>query len=143
MPTGKINVLSVEAKGRAVLSNKGGRVTLKADDPVSALQAIAKQANIKIDLTPEEVERISGAGKFGISLSYADDLGGATEAAKKIDQLAAGALAVRLAGKGKRSIWRVLGLLVLVLLLGAVVFVVTVAVLDAIYGSRILSPVLR
>lgn len=137
MATGKVNVLSVRARGRATLSTKGGQVTIKADDPVSALQAIAKQANIKIDLTPEEVERLTGAGKFGISLSYANDLGGASEAAKKIDQMVVSALASQ-GRKGKRAVWKALGLLVLVVLLGAAVFAVTVAALDAFYGSRTL-----
>lgn len=142
MSTGKVNVLSVRAKGRTALSTKGGQVTLKADDPVSALQAIAKQANIKIDLTPEEVERLTSAGKFDIALSYADDLAGASEAARKIDQMTAGAFAAQ-GSKGKRAPWKALGLLVLVVVLGAVVFVVTVAALDAVYGSRTLPPVLR
>lgn len=142
MSTGKVNVLSLGAKGRTDLSTKAGRVTLRADDPVGALQAIAKQANIKIDLTAEEVARLTSAGKLDIVLSYADDLAGATEAARKVDQLAASTSAAH-GRKGKRAVWKTLGLLVLVLLIGAVVFVVTVATLDAVYGSRTLPPVLR
>lgn len=68
-----VNVLMLQTKGKARVSERAGTISLKADNPICALQEIARQANLNIVLTPEEMARISGAGKLPISLSYANN----------------------------------------------------------------------
>lgn len=144
MSQGTVNVLNLAAKGRASISEKGGVITVRAGDPVSALQAIATRAAIKIELSPAEVERFSGAGRLDISLSYANDFSGAMEAVKQIDRLAAEASAAGdLKKKKKRTFWKALAWLVLAVALGAVGFAATVAVLDIAHGSRTLPHLLK
>lgn len=144
MSSSNADVHSLRTKGRSSLTEKGGEVRLKADDPISALQAVAKQANIRINLNPAEVKLLTSVGRLKISLSYANNFSGATDAIKKIDQLASEALAASaLAREKKRALWKNIGLLLLALLVGAVMFVATVIALDIAHGTSIRLPFLR
>ncbi len=128
MSQSNVDVLKLRARGTAKVSEQAGTISLKADDPVSALQAIARQAKIKIDLTPDEVRRVSGAGKLAISLSYAKNVAGASEAAKKVFDLAGQAQ------QNKPGIWKMLGFVSLLLIIGVVVFALAYRVLERTYG---------
>lgn len=144
MSKGGVNVLDLPTKGRCSLTEKGGEIILNAGDPVSAMQAVARQANLQIGLTPVEAERLVSAGRFKISLRYVNSLSGATEAVQRIDRLISEAARINHEGISKgRSIWTTLGLLVLAVVIGAVMFVGTVVVLDNIFGSNTLSQFLR
>lgn len=140
MPKGNVNVLELKTRERCSVVEKGGEVLLHAGDPLSALQAVARQAGLQIFLSQEEMARFAQAGRFEISLHYANNASGATEAAKRIDQMAAeAALAQSLVTGKRRSIGKKVGLLLLALAISAVMFMLTVAVLDSIYGSHIMS----
>lgn len=133
MRRGNMNIHKLSAKGKAKLSARSGTITLEADDAVSALQAIAKQANIKIDLTPDEVKRLGSAGKLAISLTYDDHIAGATAAAEKVCELAAEAQAAG-GRQGKAGAWKMLGFVGLLLIVAAFAFVVAYKALERIYG---------
>lgn len=133
MAQGNVDVLKLQAKGKVKVSERAGTISLNADDPVCALQAIARQANIKIFLTPDELERIGGAGKLPISLSYANNLAGASEAAKNVFGLAGGAHAA-LRQKNKVGLGKFLGFVSLLMIIGVLVFVLAYKVLKNIYG---------
>lgn len=144
MPKGNINVLNLQTQGQCSVIEKGGEIILKAADPVSAIQAVACQANLLISLTPEEVERLRAVGRLEISLRYANNASGASAAVKQIDRLtSAAAVAGREGVDKRRSVWKPLALLLLAAIIGAAVFAGTVAVLDSVYGSHILSRFLR
>lgn len=128
-----VDVLKLQAKGKAKISERTGTVSLKASDPVSALQAIARQANIKIVLTPDEQERINGVGKLPISLSYASTLAGASEAAKNVFALLEDAHAAP-GQKNKAGLGKILGLVSLLMIIAVLVFVLAYKVLVKIYG---------
>lgn len=144
MPAGNVNVLDLKARGQCFVAEKGGEVTLKAGDPLSALQAVARQASLQISLTPEEMARFVEAGRFEISLRYANNSAGATGAAKRIDLMVTEAV---LASRGRvekqRSVWKKLALFLLLLAIGIAIFAGTVAALDRIYGSHLLPQFLR
>ncbi|MEN6585724.1 MAG: hypothetical protein ABFE02_06680 [Sulfuricella sp.] len=133
MAQGNVDVLKLQTKGNAKVSERAGAIVLKAEDPVCALQAIARQANINIFLTPEEMERISGAGKLPISLSYANNLAGASEAAKNVFSLAGDAHAA-LGQKSKAGLGKILGFVGLVAILAGLAFVLAYKMLEKIYG---------
>ena len=144
MSKGSVNVFDLQTKGQCSVAEKGGEVILKAGDPISAIQAVARQAGLQIGLTPEEAERLMKAGRLEISLRYTNTPSGATEAVKQIDRLSSAAVLAGRAGTDKRrSVWKTLGLLVLAVVIGAAIFAGTVVVLDSVYGSRILSPFLH
>jgi len=139
-----VNVLDLPTEGRCSLTEKGGEIILNAGDPVSAMQAVARQANLQIGLTPTEAERLVSAGQFKISLCYVNSLSGATEAVQRIDRLISETALINHEGISKgHSIWTTLGLLVLAVVIGAIMFVGTVVLLDHVYGSRTLSQFLR
>lgn len=131
MPPGNVDVLTLRAKGKAKTAERAGTISLRADDPVAALQAIARQAKIKIALTPQEVERVERAGKLPISLDYANDLAGATAAAKKVGDLAA---AEAHGPKGRPGFPRMLAMAGLSLILAALVFILTYRLLEKAYS---------
>lgn len=133
MPHGNVDVLKLRARGNAKVSEQAGEISLKANDPVSALQAIARQAGIKIDLTPEEVAQISGVGKLPLSLSYANNLAGATEAAKKIFDMT-GEVFVAQGQQSRPGLWKIIGFVILLLIISVVVFVLTYGALEKAYG---------
>jgi len=130
---GSVDVLKLQARGKAKLSERAGTISLQADDPVSALQAIARQANIKIDLTPDEVARIGGAGKLSISLSYANNLAGASTAAKNVFDLAGEAYLAQ-GQADKFGLGKILGFVILLVVIGATVFVLAYKALERVYG---------
>lgn len=139
-----VNVLSLKSKGRSSLAEKSGEVHLKTNDPISALQAIAKHAKIKINLNQAEIKRLTSAGRFKISLSYANNFSGATDAIKKIDQLASEAIAANAqASQKKRALWKNIGLLILAILIGAALFTITVITLDIANGTNVKLPFLH
>lgn len=144
MPAGNVNVLDLKARGHCSVTEKGGEIMLKAGDPLSALQAVARQASLQISLTPGEMARFVEAGRFEISLHYANNSAGATGAAKRIDQMVTEAA---LANRGRvvkqRSFWQKLGMFLLLLVIGAAVFTGTVAALDRVYGTHLLPQFLR
>jgi hypothetical protein len=84
-------------------------------------------------LTPDELERISGAGKLPISLSYANNLAGASEAAKNVFSLAGDAHAA-LGQKNKAGLGKILGFVGLVVIIAGLAFVLAYKVLEKIYG---------
>lgn len=132
MREGNVDVLRLRARGKAKLIERAGIVTLNADDPVSALQAIARQASIRIDLTVGEAEQLGKAGRLGISLDYASDVSGASEAAQNILLLVGRA---HDAGEQRTSGgWKIFGFLSLLLLIGAAVFILTYRMLESAYG---------
>ncbi|BCB28570.1 hypothetical protein SKTS_34560 [Sulfurimicrobium lacus] len=133
MAQGNVDVLKLQTKGKAKLSERAGTIALKADDPVCALQAIARQANINIFLTPEEMERIGGAGKLQISLSYANNLAGASEAAKNVFSLAGDAHAA-LGQKNQVGLGKILGFAGLAVIIAGLAFVLAYKMLEKIYG---------
>lgn len=133
MSQGNVDVLKLRARGKAKISSQGTTVSLKANDPVSALQAIARKASIKINLTPEEVERVNGVAKVAISISYADNLAGASEAAREVLGLAGQAHAAK-GGKNQRGIWKMLGFVGLILILGGAAFFLAYKALEGAFG---------
>lgn len=144
MPTGNVNVLDLKTRGQCSVTEKGGEIMLKAGDPLSALQSVARQASLQISLTPEEMARFVAAGRLEISLHYANNSAGATGAAKRIDQMVTeAALASRGRADKQRSFWKKLGLLLLLLAAGAAIFAGTVAALDWVYASHLLPQFLR
>lgn len=130
MPPGNVDVLTLRAKGKAKTAERAGTVSLQADDPIAALQAIARQAKIKIALTPQEVERLKETRKLPISLSYAGNLAGATGAAKTVVAQAVAAPA----GDTGNAFPRMLALFGLSLILAALVFYLTYRLLEKVYG---------
>lgn len=132
MPQGNVDVLKLRSKGKAKVTEQAGTVSLKSNDAIGALQAIARQASIRIDLAPEEVEQISGTGKLPISIAYANNVSGATEAAKKILILVGQAHAA--GGQNKFRLGKVLGFVSLLLIIGVVVFFLTYRLLEKAYG---------
>ena len=133
MTQGKVDVLRLVAKGKTKVSERAGTISLKAADPVGALQAIARQGSIRIELTKEEVTRIRAAGKLDIFISYANHVAGATEAAKKVLGLAENALASQ-ARNTRPGIWKILGIASVLLIAAAAVFAMTYKFLQKTYG---------
>lgn len=132
MLQGNVDVLKLRSRGKAKLSERAGIVTLKADDAVSALQAIARQASIRIDLTAGEAEQLGKAGRLKISLDYASGVSGASEAAQNILLLAGQAHAAgdRIAS-GR---WKIFGFVSLLVIVGVAVFILTYRMLVRAYG---------
>lgn len=133
-----INILDLPNRVQATSSEKGGAICVHADNPVSALQAVARQAGIKILLSPADVERLTGAGKIDIFLSYANNAAAATRAAKEIDDMATEALAALNRKKQQHSFWKMAGWLILATGIIAVGFAIAFVMLDAASGTRIL-----
>ncbi|MCE5182721.1 MAG: hypothetical protein LLG15_13105 [Betaproteobacteria bacterium] len=134
-----INILDLPDKPPASFSEKNGIISVRADNPVSALQAVARHANIKILLSPADVERLTGAGKIDIALDYPNNAAAAAKTAKEIDDMATKAFAALARQKRQRSFWRMTVWLVLAAGIIALGFVAAFALLDAANGSRALQ----
>ena len=131
----KIDILSLPTQGTASLTEHGGQCRLQADDAVCALQAVARQTKIEILLNRQEVKRLIRAGKLKIDFHFSNDMAGATDAARRIDLLAAEAApAGARITPGKLLLW-----LLLALAAGALGFVAVVYVLDAVQGTHTLA----
>lgn len=134
-----INILDLPGKTQASFSEKNGTVSVRADNPVSALQAVARHANIKILLSPADVERLIGAGKVDIALSYPNNAAAAVKTAKEIDDMATAAFAALARRKRQRSFWRITVWLIIAAGIIAFGFVAAFALLDAASGARALQ----
>jgi hypothetical protein len=140
----KINILSLKAKGKALLTERGGTIKLQADDAVSALQAISKRTHLEILLNPAEVERLVRSGAFKITLEISNDMAGAAEAVREIHRIAMEATPEDKTPKGgKIKLGKLLAWLLLALLASALGFAGVVLVLDAIQGTHTLTDWLK
>lgn len=135
MPKEKINILSLNAQGKANLTERGGAIKLEADDAISALQSISKRTHLEILLNQEEVDRLVSTGKFKITLNISNDKAGAAKAVREIHRMAM--QMVPTGGKVKQG--KLLGWLLLALLASALGFAGVVLVLDAIQGTHTLA----
>ncbi|MDD5241733.1 MAG: hypothetical protein PHG47_08455 [Sulfuricella sp.] len=143
MSQGNINILDLPSRAKAFLSEKNGTLCVQADNPVSALQAVARQAGIKILLSPADVARFTGAGKIDIVLSYANNAAAAMRAAKEIDDMATAAFAAVNRKNQNPSFWRMVGWLALATGIIAVGFAIAFAMLDAVSNTHTLHDFLR
>lgn len=133
-----INILDLPCKTQASFSEKNKTISVRADNPISALQAVARHANIKILLSPADVERLTGAGKIDISLNYPNHAAAATKAAKEIDDMATATFAALARKKRQRSFWKIAGWLILATGIIAVGFAIAFIMLDAASGTHTL-----
>ena len=131
-----VKLETLTASGKASCAEKNGVVTIKGNDAVAALQLLAKEGRVAIQLTPEEAERLAVAAKLKISVSFTRGDGqSAVKAAQTISELVAAAYTGGEKSQGPWSMKRLAAaLLFIVVAVG--VFLLAVAALDAVYGTN-------
>lgn len=137
-----IDIATLQAPGKASISENNGSVTLSSNNPLKALQAIAAQGVIRIHLSQIEIDALLAAGKLEITVSFLlRNAASATLAAQQIIHLATTASTDR-RSVSQRMASRKIGWALLLLLLVVIVFLLVISLLDAVYGTHQLETIL-
>lgn len=140
--TRSIKLEAMTPSGKASATEKNGVVTIKGNDAVAALQLLAKEGKVAIQLTSEEVERLTAAARIKVSASFTRGDGkSAIKAAQAISEQVAEAF-LKGGQTGGGGIARRLALALLFIAVAAGAFLLAVVVLDALYGTSHLGRLL-
>lgn len=139
----RTQIESLTPRGRATITVKNGIATIKGNDPIAALQKLAKEAGITIRLTVEEAQRLEAVGRMKISTDYApNDKTSAIEAAHAISIKVAEIMEKR----GHKMDWgwvwpaiKKLAIWLFYLALPVAAFFLVIMALDAINGTHRIS----